>query len=51
MNIEDVDVELYDIVGGREYITDTHLSREVTQKIIVIENDRMVINYKVGEIS
>ena len=49
MNIEDIDVELYDIVGGREYITDTYLSREVTQKIIVIENDRMVISYKVGE--
>ena len=49
MNIEDIDVELYDIVGGREYITDTYLSREVTQKIIVIENDIMVISYKVGE--
>lgn len=50
MNIEDIDVELYDIVGGREYITDTYLSREVTQKIVVIENDKMVISYKVGEI-
>jgi hypothetical protein len=49
MNIEDIDVELYDIVGGREYITDTYLSREVTQKIVVIENDKMVISYKVGE--
>lgn len=49
MNIEDIDVELYDIVGGREYITDTYLSREVTQKIVVIENDRTVISYKVGE--
>ena len=49
MNIEDIDVELYDIVGGREYITDTYLSREVAQKIVVIENDRMVISYKVGE--
>lgn len=49
MNIEDIDVELYDIVGGREYITDTYLSREVTQKIIVIENDTMIISYKVGE--
>lgn len=50
MNIEDIDVELYDIVGGREYITDTYISREVTQKIIVIENDKMVISYKVGDI-
>ena len=50
MNIEDIDVELYDIVGGREYITDTYLSREVTQKIVVIENDRIVISYKVGEL-
>lgn len=50
MNIEDIDVELYDIVGGREYITDTYLSREVAQKIVVIENDRIVISYKVGEI-
>ena len=49
MNIEDIDVELYDIVGGREYITNTYLSREVTQKIVVIENDKMVISYKVGE--
>lgn len=49
MNIEDIDVELYDIVGGREYITDTYLSREVTQKIVVIENDKIVISYKVGE--
>ena len=49
MNVEDIDVELYDIVGGREYITDTYLSREVTQKIVVIEDDRTVISYKVGE--
>lgn len=49
MNIEDIDVELYDIVGGREYITDTYVSKEITQKIIVIENDRMTISYKVGE--
>ena len=49
MNIEDIDVELYDIVSGREYITDTYLSREVTQKIIVIENDKIIISYKVGE--
>lgn len=50
MNIEDIDVELYDIVGGREYITDTYLSREVVQKIVVIENGRTAISYKVGEI-
>ena len=50
MNIEDIDVDLYDIVGGREYITDTYLSREVVQKIVVIENDRIVISYKVGEL-
>lgn len=49
MNISGVEVDLYDIVGGREYITDTYLSREVTQKIIVIENDRTIISYKVGE--
>lgn len=49
MNISGVEVELYDIVGGREYITDTYLSREVTQKIVVIENDRTTISYKVGE--
>ena len=33
-NIEGIDVDLYDIVGGREYITDTYLSREITQKIV-----------------
>lgn len=49
MNIKDIEVELYDIVGGREYITETYLSREVTQKIVVIEDDKMVISYKVGE--
>lgn len=49
MNIEDIEVELYDIVGGREYITNTYLSREVTQKIVVIENGKTAISYKVGE--
>lgn len=49
IKIEDIDVEIGDLVGGREYVTNTSIKREVTQKIIQIYDDVTNISYKVGE--
>lgn len=49
MKIKDIDVELGDIVGGREYVTDTLIKKSVTQKIVQINNGISNISYKVGD--
>lgn len=49
VNIEDMELELGDIIGGREEITGIAISRPVTQKIVRIKNNIMKIEYKVGD--
>lgn len=49
VNIENMELELGDIIGGREEITGIAISRPVTQKIVRIKNKIMKIEYKVGD--
>ena len=48
MTIKDMDVELYDVVGGREYITGITMSQPITNKIVKIKNGKETIDYKIG---
>lgn len=49
IDIKDMDVALYDIVGARDYETGIYIKREVTQKIVRVTNGAESIEYKVGE--
>ena len=50
VNVEGIDVELGEIIGGREYITGTVIKKPITDKIITIdENGSTKISYKVGD--
>lgn len=49
MTIGDIAVELGDIVGGRERITDIYMSKPITQKIIKATDSSLKISYKVGD--
>ena len=46
MSVDNIDLELCDIVGGREYITDTELQKPVIQKIFKKDDDGVSIEYK-----
>lgn len=47
MAIDDIDVEIGDIVGGRERITGIYLKKPVIRKILNLENGNITIDYKV----
>lgn len=47
MTVDDVDVEIGDIVGGRERITNTYLKKPVVQKILKLSGGRLTVDYKV----
>lgn len=47
ITIDNVDVEIGDIVGGRDYVTGMEIRRPVIGKIIKIKNGRATIDYKV----
>ena len=47
MTVDDVDVEIGDIVGGRERITSTCLKKPVVQKILKLSGGRLTVDYKV----
>lgn len=49
INIENLEIELYDIIAGRENITGLYVRQPITQKIIRINNGTTKIEYKVGE--
>lgn len=49
VNIEDMELELGDIIAGREKITDIYISNPITQKIVRINNGITKIEYKVGD--
>lgn len=44
----EMEVEVGDIIGGRDYITGTACSDYITNKIYKIENDKTVIEYTIG---
>ena len=48
MKVQNVEVELGDIVGGRERVTGLYIAREITQKIVKISNNKTSISYEVG---
>ena len=51
MRIEDADLEIGDIVSGRDYITGILVQKPVVRKILVIRGERMKVEYKLkGEI-
>ena len=46
MSVENVDLEIGDIVGGREYVTGMELRQPVIQKIFKKDSDGISIQYK-----
>lgn len=48
MSIDEINVELGDIVGGRERITGIYMAQPITQKIVKITDGKLQISYKVG---
>lgn len=48
MTIGEINVEIGDIVGGRERITGIEMSEPITRKIIKATNHSLKISYKVG---
>lgn len=46
MSVDNIDLELGDIVGGREYITGTEMKKPVVQKILKKADGRVSIQYK-----
>lgn len=50
MTIPDgMNLEIGDIVGGRDYVTGMTISQEVTQKILKLQNKTLKISYTVGD--
>ena len=49
VNVEDMELELGDIIAGREKVTGLYVSRPITQKIVRINNGIVKIEYKVGD--
>ena len=48
MSIDEINVELGDIVGGRERITGIYMARPIAQKIVKVTDGKLKISYKVG---
>lgn len=49
MTIRDnLDIEIGDIVGGRDYVTGTVITQAVTKKIIKISSGKLTISYEIG---
>lgn len=47
MNVSDVDLQIGDIVAGRDYVTGLYLQKPVVQKIAKAESGDITIEYKV----
>ena len=45
---DDMELELGDIVGGRDYITGMTIAQPVTRKIIKYSNKKQSISYEIG---
>ncbi len=45
---DDIEIELGDIVGGRDYITGMTISEPITRKIIKYSNNNQTISYEIG---
>ena len=49
VNVEDMELELGDVIAGREAVTGLYISKPITQKIVRINNGITKIEYKVGD--
>lgn len=49
INVENMELELGDIIAGREEVTGLYISKPITQKIVRINNNITKIEYKVGD--
>lgn len=49
LSIENINVELGDIVGGKEEVTGMVMKKPIIQKIIRVENNTETFEYKVGD--
>ncbi len=47
MSVQDVDVQIGDIIGGRDYEKQIYMQKPVVQKIVKIEQGNLSIEYKV----
>ena len=48
LEVEDLELDIGDIIGGYDEVTDTEVSQEVTNKIIKITNGLLTAEYKIG---
>lgn len=48
-NVENIELELGDIISGKEDVTGISIDRPITQKIVRIKNNIVKIEYKVGD--
>ena len=46
---DNVNLELGDIVGGRDYITGLTIAQPVTDKIVKYEKNKLSISYEIGK--
>lgn len=49
INVEDMELELGDIIAGREEVTGIYVSKKIVQKIVRVKNNILKIEYKVGD--
>lgn len=49
INVENMDLDLYDVIAGKEEVTGIYVKKPVNQKIVRIENGLSKIEYKVGD--
>ncbi|MGO5053590.1 Gp37-like protein [Lachnospiraceae bacterium LCP25S3_G4] len=49
MKISGKDMELGDIIGGKEYITGISMKKPITRKIVKGQQDNLTTNYEVGD--
>ena len=47
MTVQDVDLQIGDIIAGRDYDTGMYLQKPVVQKIVKVENGDITVEYKV----
>lgn len=47
MTVEDAELQIGDIVAGRDYESGMHLQKPITRKIVKVEDGEMTIEYKV----
>lgn len=46
---DDLEFDIGDIVGGRDYVTGMVIAQPITQKIVKLQNNTLKISYKVGD--